>query len=117
MRPSLTLAAVLLLALAGCGGGGGTASRDCSGGPITVSNASSIVVEQFYLGAPPNAWGPDQLRGRDLAQGGSLTLARPVAGDVAARAVWANGRAVELGGLNACAVRRITIMENGLRAE
>jgi hypothetical protein len=46
-----------------------------------------------------------------------MTLPLPGTGSHALRAVWANGRAVELQGVDGCATGRVTILDGGLRAE
>ena len=113
MRPCLLLAVSLL---AGCAGSG--TRETCGPRGVPLANASSRPVEQLYLGTGmPPAWGPELLGQAGLPGGASMTLPLPGSGSHALRAVWANGRAVELQGVDGCATGRVTILDGGLRAE
>ena len=116
--PALSLLAALAAACApaaiqpgrlGCGG-----TRE-----VELVNASSLHVEQLYLGnGRLDGWGRDLLgQAPPLPSQRSLTLRVPGAAGQAVRAIWVNGRAAELPGLDGCAVRRIVVADGALRAE
>jgi hypothetical protein len=120
-RAGPAFALLLLAAAAGCAraqlGPGGTS---CGPREVALVNASAAPVEQIYLGTgAPSGWGTDLLRprGADLPSGAALPLRLPGAGPHAIRAVWADGRAAELGGVDGCATTRITLTDTTLRAE
>lgn len=98
------------------------AATRCSPVEARLENASGDSVEQLYL-APMNApWGADligpELRGRGgLASGGATPLRFPSAGAFALRVVWVDGRAAEMEGLDGCVIRRVTLLQGGIRAE
>ena len=113
MRPCLLLAAALL---AGCAGSG--TRETCGPRGVPLVNASGLAVEQLYLGTgTPPAWGTELLGRAGLPAGAGMTLPLPGTGSHALRAVWANGRAVELQGVDGCATGRVIILDGGLRAE
>ena len=100
-----------LLLLAGCAGGG----RPCQ---AVLSNASGQPVEQVYLTrAGGTDWGPDLLAQGPLAPGATLPLRFPGASLYGLRAVWPNGRAVEMQGFEACRMTRVTLQDGALQAE
>lgn len=111
LRPFLLL--LLAAALSACSGRQGCGPRE-----VTLANASSMPVEQLYLGnAATGGWGQDLLAQGTLPSGGSMGLRLPGPGPLGLRAVWANGRAAELSGLDGCATTRITVLDSALRAE
>ncbi|TCZ66161.1 hypothetical protein EXY23_03550 [Roseicella aquatilis] len=103
-------AAILLpLLLAACG------DRSC---PVLLVNASGQAVEQVYLARQGSeGWGPDLVAPGELAPGAGLPLRLAAEGRYRLRAVWANGRAAEMPGIEACAVTRLTLGDGTLRAE
>lgn len=101
---------LLLLPLAACGGGG----RGCS---ATLANASGQPIEQVYLARAGEAWGRDLVAPGEVPPGGTLPLRFAVEGSHAVRVVWANGRAAELQGVEACRMARITVRDAELQAE
>jgi hypothetical protein len=114
-RRLLPIPALLAVAiLAGCAvpPGGNCGPRD-----VTLTNASSLPVEQFYLGSATAGWGEDLLARGQLPSRGSLGLRLPGPGSLGLRAVWTNGRAVELSGVDGCTTTRITVLDSALRAE
>jgi hypothetical protein len=110
MRPLLALALPPLLAACAAGGG-----RGCG---AVLANASSQAIEQFYLtrvGA--EGWGTDLIAQGNLAPGGTLPVRFPTEGNYGLRAVWTNGRAVEMQGVEACRTSRITVRDGAVQAE
>lgn len=106
------------LALAGCAGG----RPDCGPSEARFANHGPLAVEQLYLmpdGAPVGApgWGDDLLGADQLAAGAERPLPLPGPGRLALRAVWADGRAAELRGIDGCRTRTVTVSAAGLRAE
>ncbi len=116
MRLFRPLAAALSLALAACAASA-PGGRGCGGGPTQVVNASSLAVEQLFLGAGPADQRADRLGPAGLPPRASLVLDRPAGPNLALRAVWVNGRAAEFATAEACGLQRITIMDAGVRAE
>jgi hypothetical protein len=108
--PALLSAAIL----AGCAvpPGGSCGPRDA-----TLTNASSLPVEQLYFGSATTGWGEDLLARGPLPSRGSLGLRLPGPGSHSLRAVWTNGRAAELTGVDGCTTTRITVLDSALRAE
>ncbi len=117
MRSSLGLApglglATMLAACAGSGAGG------CGPRPLAVANLSAVAVEQLYFGSgAPEGWGADLLGQAGLPSGTNAAVTVPERGAAAVRVVWRDGRAVELGGINACRIGRVTVLDAALRAE
>jgi hypothetical protein len=112
-------ALALLATLAACAApqpGQQAVAPGCVPGPLPVLNASSQPVEQLYAGAP-GAWGTDLLAGGLLEPRAVLDMPRPRPAIFTLRAVWADGRAAELPGLNACQLSGIEIADNGIRAQ
>lgn len=107
---ALPALAVLLL-LGACGGG----DRGC---PTVLLNASGQALEQFYLAREGSeGWGADLLPDRDLSPGASLPFRFPAEGRYGLRAVWVNGRAAEMQGVEACRATRITLRDGSMQAE
>ncbi|RAI60925.1 hypothetical protein [Roseicella frigidaeris] len=108
---SLLLLGLLLPLLSACGGGGG-------GCAVRLANASSLPVEQVYvapMGAP--GWGPDQLAPATLAPGAGMPLRFAGRGRFGLRAVWTDGRAIEMHDVEACAISRVTLRDGAMQAE
>lgn len=83
---------------------------------MTVANETARPVEQLYYGGP-GAWGEDLLGGVEMVPGGARSVVLPgVAGPVL-RAVWTDGRAIELSGLDPCRNSRIVLAEGMIRAD
>ncbi|WP_380067785.1 hypothetical protein [Dankookia sp. GCM10030260] len=100
----------MLTLLAACGG-----DRGC---PAVLANASGQALEQFYVARPGNeGWGADLLPGRELPPGASLPFRFPAEGNYGLRAVWTNGRAVEMRGVEACRTTRVTLRDGSMQAE
>ena len=107
----LRVLALLAVALAGCGGPGG-----CRPAAAVVENASATPIEQFYMAPDGTAdWGADLLSA-DLPSGASLPFRFAGAGRTVLRVVWADGRAMELPGVDGCAIRRVTVSDAGMQA-
>lgn len=105
------LVLLALLPLAACGGG----ERGCPG---LLANASGQAIEQFYVAREGAAgWGADLLPGGDLAPGASLPFRYPAEGRYGLRAVWVNGRAAEMQGVEACRASRVTVRDGSMLAE
>lgn len=83
---------------------------------IEVANTATRPVEQLYYGAP-GAWGEELLGGVEMGPGAARTVVLPGISGPTLRAVWADGRAIELNGLDPCRIVRIVTAENGVRAE
>ncbi len=113
MRRLASLA--LLTLLAGCGG----QRAACGPSQAVVENASSLAVEQLYLApAAGPGWGPDLLgKAPALPAAGRMPLALGGPGPWRLRLVWVNGRAIELGGIDGCTARRITIRDGTVTAD
>ncbi len=88
----------------------------CQSRRLEVANVAARPVEQLYYGGP-GAWGEDLLGGIEMAPGEARAVVLPgIAGPVL-RAVWADGRAIELHGLDPCRNVRIVMAEGGIRAD
>ena len=109
----LTPALLLALLLAACAPTGPSA---CQPKPLEVANTGDRPLEQLYYGAP-GAWGEDLLGGAEVAAGEARPVVMPGVGGLALRAVWADGRAIELRGLDPCRNARIVLTDRGVRAE
>jgi hypothetical protein len=113
MRALPALAALVLLTA--CGG-----DRGC---PAVLANASGQAIEQVYLAREGVAregiggWGDDLLPDHDLPPGGSLAFRFPAEGRYGLRAVWVNGRAAEMQGVEACRTSRVTVRDGSMQAE
>jgi hypothetical protein len=113
--PHAPFSALLLAAsLAACAGRGGTAT--CQPRRMEVSNIAARPVEQFYYGAP-GRWGEDLLRGVEMAPGTTRSVVLPGIAGYTLRAVWTDGRAIEMRGFEACRNTRIVMAEGGIRAD
>ena len=109
MRALAFLALPLLLA--GCGGG----ERGCPG---VLANASGDAIEQFYVARQgAEGWGADLLPDRELPPGASLPFRFPADGKYGLRAVWTNGRAVEMQEIEGCRTGRLTVRDGSMQAE
>jgi hypothetical protein len=109
--PAFSLAALLLSACAVQ-----TGQPACQPRRLEAVNAASLPVEQLYYGGP-GAWGEDLLNGVEMAPGEARSVVLPgIAGPVL-RAVWTDGRAIELSGLDPCRNLRIVMAEGSIRAD
>jgi hypothetical protein len=82
-----------------------------------VVNASSGTVQALYFShSSRSGWGTDQLGSGVLPPGRALNYRAANTGNYDFRAVWSNGRAAELMGVNVCRASVITITDRGLRA-
>ncbi|TDH60040.1 hypothetical protein E2C06_24135 [Dankookia rubra] len=101
----------MLALLGACGG----SDRGCPG---VLANASGQPLEQFYLAHEgAGGWGEDLLPDRDLPPGASLPFRFPAEGHYGLRAVWTNGRAAEMQGVEACRTTRVTLRDGSMQAE
>jgi hypothetical protein len=83
-----------------------------------VVNASSRTVERLYFShASLNGWGNDQLGNAVLLPGRQVSYRAANTGNYDFRAIWNNGQATELRRINVCVASRITVTNNGLRAD
>jgi hypothetical protein len=110
--PALSLAAALLATACAINPG----RPACQPRRVEVANLGARPVEQLYYGAP-GAWGEDLLDGAGLQPGAVRHAVLPGITGPLLRAVWADGRAIELRGLAPCRTRRIVMMEDGIRAD
>lgn len=105
------LAAIAIpVLLAGCGG-----RAACGPTEAVVENASSLAVEQLYLGREGGGpeWGTDLLgQSPALPSPGRMPVTLDGPGPWRLRLVWVNGRASELHGIDGCRTRRITIRDD-----
>lgn len=108
--PALSLAALL----AACAVNPGRPA--CQPRRVEVANLSTRPLEQLYYGAL-GAWGEDLLDNAGTAPGAVRTAVLPGITGPVLRAVWADGRAIELRGLDPCQTRRIVMAEGGIRAD
>ena len=117
MRVPPLPALLLATGLVGCAAQPGGSRGSCGPREVTFTNASAVPVEQLYLGSATAGWGEDLLTRGALPSGGSTALRLPGPGPHGVRAVWANGRAAELPGVDGCSTTRITVLDAALRAE
>ena len=111
----LVLALVLVLVLAACAGG---RRAGCGPRPLAVVNLAAVAVEQIFLGSgAPDGWEANLLGTAGLPGGASTIVTVPGSGAQAVRAVWSTGQAVELRGIDACRIRRVTVLDAALRAD
>lgn len=103
-------ATALLLAVAACGAPRADRAA-CAPQDLLLVNASRLAVEQVYVGA--DGPGPERLGGAELPPGGAVTL-RPPPAPFTLRAVWVDGRASEIAGLDGCTLRRVTLTDTAL---
>ncbi len=91
------------------------ATGNCDG-RMQLRNSAPVAVEQLYVSpAGPADWGRDRLAPDTLPSGAARGFAvRP--GLNAVRVVFANGRAVEMAGMDVCASPVLTVLPNGLQA-
>jgi len=108
--PALSLAALL----AACAVQTGRPA--CQPRRVEAANVAARPVEQLYYGAP-GAWGEDLLGGVEMAPGTARPVVLPGVGGYTLRAVWTDGRAIELRGLDPCRNSRIVMAEGGIRAD
>jgi hypothetical protein len=81
-----------------------------------VNNSSATVQQLYFSHARQSGWGVDQL-GAEILPPGRLKAYRAVnTGSYDFRAVWSNGRAAELRGVNICRASRIIVTDRGLIA-
>jgi hypothetical protein len=109
--PALALAAALAAACSVQ-----TGRPTCGPRRLEVANLAARAVEQLYYGGP-GAWGEDLLLGVEMAPGSARPVVLPGVSGLTLRVVWADGRAVELDGLDPCRNARIVVAENGIRAD
>jgi hypothetical protein len=83
---------------------------------VEVVNASSRTVEQLYYG-DPGASGGDLLGGMEMAPGEARSFLFSGTVGPVLRAVWTDGRAVELRGLDPCRNSRVVLAEGIIRAD
>ena len=83
---------------------------------MEVANAAARPVEQLYYGGP-GAWGEDLLGGLEMAPGEARAVVLPGIVGPTLRAVWTDGRAIELRGLDPCRNTRIVMAEGVIRAD
>jgi hypothetical protein len=82
-----------------------------------VANVAARPVEQLYYGGGPGGWGEDLLGGVEMAPGTTRAVLLPGVAGPTLRAVWTDGRAIELSGLDPCRNKRIVLAENSIRAD
>ena len=83
---------------------------------MDVVNATTRPVEQLYYGGP-GAWGGDLLGGIEMAPGQTRSFALAGIVGPVLRAVWTDGRAVELRDLDPCRTSRVVLAEGIVRAD
>ena len=93
-----------------------TGQPTCQARRLEAANTAALPVEQLYYGAP-GAWGEDLLRGVEMAPGTARFVTLPGVSGPTLRAVWTDGRAIELHGLDPCRNVRIVMEESGIRAD
>lgn len=81
-------------------------------------NRSSRTVMELYFDASSNPnWTRDELGNGVMQPGQARVFRAAYTGLYDFRAVWDNGRAAELRRVNICTTVRVTLTDNGLRAE
>lgn len=108
--PALSIAALLAACVAPAG------QRVCGARRMEVANVAERPVEQLYYGAP-GRWGEDLLGGIEMASGAARSVVLPGIGGYTLRAVWTDGRAIELRGLDPCRNARIVMAEGAIRVD
>ena len=93
-----------------------TGQPACQPRRMEVANVAARAVEQLYYGAP-GAWGEDLLRGAELPAGAARPVVLPGVAGFTLRAVWTDGRAIELNGLDPCRNTRIVLADGSVRAD
>lgn len=88
----------------------------CGEQRLEASNTAALPVEQLYYGAP-GAWGEDLLGAAGLEPGAARPVVLPGVPGLALRVVWADGRAVELPGLDPCRNVRIVMTQSTIRVD
>lgn len=88
----------------------------CQPRRVEVANVTSRAVEQLYYGGP-GAWGEDLLLGVEVPPGAVRSVVLPGVAGFTLRAVWTDGRAIELNGLDPCRNTRIVMAESSIRAD
>jgi hypothetical protein len=84
-------------------------------GVLQVSNGASLAVEQLYISpAAPSDWGRDRLAPNTLLPGGTFET-RTTSEPQSVRAVFVDGSAVELTGMDVCATPRLLIGPRSLQ--
>jgi hypothetical protein len=84
-------------------------------GPLTLRNEARLAVEQFYASpVGPGAWGDDLLAPDTLPVGGSVSF-RVAPGTSHVRVVFVDGSAAEIGGLDLCRIRSVTVTGREIR--
>ena len=110
--PALLLSAALLLAACAVQ----TGRPACQTRRLEAANTAALPVEQLHYGAP-GAWGEDLLGGAGMAAGEARPVVLPGVAGLTLRAVWADGRATELQGLDPCRNARIVMAQGGIRLD
>lgn len=82
-----------------------------------MANLAGRPVEQLYFGDGLGGWGEDLLEGVEMAPGTARSVLLPGVAGPTLRAVWTDGRAIELRGLDPCSNRRIVLSDNSIRAD
>ena len=93
-----------------------TGQPACQPRRLEVANATMRSVEQLYYGAP-GAWGEELLLSVEVPPGASRAVVLPGVPGFTLRAVWTDGRAIELNGLDPCRNRRVVLNEASVRAD
>lgn len=105
---------LLVGALAACAAPGAPGGGRCDG-MLRVSNGAALAVEQLYVSsAAPADWGRDRLAPNTLLPGGNFET-RAGTEPQSVRAVFVDGSAVELTGMDVCATPRLLIGPRSLQ--
>jgi len=114
MSISRSLSLLLVGTLAACAAPDALTGARCDG-VLQVSNGAALAVEQLYVSpAAPANWGQDRLAPNTLLPGGSFQT-RTTTEPQSVRAVFVDGSAVEMTGLDVCATPRLLIGPGSLQ--
>jgi len=91
------------------------AGQDCNATFVFNNQSSTAVTRLLAIGTAPNSRESDLLGGGVVAPGRQTNLRVDSVGNHHVRAVWANGRSVDLRSTNVCGASRITLTNSGMR--
>jgi len=89
--------------------------QDCNATFVFNNQSSTAVTRLLAIGTAPNSRESDLLGGGVVAPGRQTNLRVDSVGNHHVRAVWANGRSVDLRSTNVCGASRITLTNSGMR--
>ena len=91
------------------------AGQDCNATFVFINQSSTAVTRLLAVSTAPNNRESDLLSGNVVAPGRQTNLRVDTIGNHNVRAVWANGRSVDLRSTNVCRASQITLTNSGMR--